>query len=38
MTGIAVAHVTNGQIMSDWSEFDLAGVLRAIDRDSKGQR
>ena len=38
MTGIAIAHVTNGQVMSDWSEFDLAGVLRMIDRDSKGSR
>jgi predicted ester cyclase len=32
MTGIALAHVTDGQLVSDWGEFDLAGVLRVIDR------
>lgn len=38
ITGIAIAHVADGRIVSDWSEFDVAGVFRAIDADGGGRR
>lgn len=36
MTGIAIAHVSAGQIVSDWCEFDLARALREIDAHRRG--
>jgi predicted ester cyclase len=38
MTGIAIAHVVNGQIATDWTEIDMARLFLAIGASRKGNR
>jgi hypothetical protein len=30
MAGIAITHVRDGKVMSDWGEFDLLGLMQQL--------